>query len=196
VHRFFTSFFRFFLSPGGLLVLSGLDSSMLFFLPVAVDAALIIMVARYRDWFWAFPLLATAGSIIGATATYMVGRKIGEKGLERWISKQKLARVRRKLREREIFAIGLAAVLPPPFPLTPFVLTSGALGMEKRKFYVSLGSMRFVRFGTEAVLALLYGRRILVWMRSDIFEYFVAGVAVLAITGTAWSIYHAFRRPH
>jgi len=169
---------------------------MLFFLPVAVDAALIIMVARYHDWFWAFPLLATAGSLIGATATYMIGRKIGEKGLERWISKQRLARVRKKLQEREIFAIALAAVLPPPFPLTPFVLTSGALGMEKRKFYVSLGTMRFVRFGTEAVLALVYGRRILGWMRSDVFEYFVAGIGVLAITGTVWSIYHAFRRPH
>src|SRR3954471_10296916 len=114
MHRFFTSIFRFFLSPGGLLLLSGLDSSMLFFLPIAVDAALIIMVARYRDWFWAFPLLATAGSLAGATATYLVGRKIGEKGLERWVSKQRLARVRQKLGEHDIFAIGLAAVLPPP----------------------------------------------------------------------------------
>jgi membrane protein YqaA with SNARE-associated domain len=194
VHRFFLSVFRFFLSPMGLVILSGLDSSMLFFLPAAIDVAVIIMVARYRDWFWVFPLLATIGSLAGATATYFVGRKIGENGLERWISKPKLSRIRKKLAEREIFAIGLAALLPPPFPLTPFVLTSGALGMEKRKFYISLGSMRFVRFGADAVLALLYGRRILVWFRSDVFEYFAAGILVLAVAGTAFSIYQAVKR--
>jgi len=194
VHAFFQSIFGFFLSPWGILLLSGLDSSMLFFMPAEIDTAVIVMVARYREWFWLFPLLAAMGSMAGATITYFVGRKIGEAGLDRWISKKKLATVRKRLEDRETLAIGLAAVLPPPFPLTPFVLTGGALGISKRKFYITLGAMRFVRFGAEAILALLYGRQILVWLESDAFQYTVAALMILALAGTAVSVYQVIQR--
>jgi membrane protein YqaA with SNARE-associated domain len=194
MYTFFRSIFEFFLSPLGLFVLSILDSSMLFFLPAAIDTAVIIMVARYREYFWLFPLLATAGSVIGATATYLVGRKIGEAGLERWIPKRRLARIRKKVEEREIFAMGLAALLPPPFPLTPFVLTGGALGIAKKKFYVTLAAMRFVRFGIEAVLALIYGRQILGWLKSDTFTYAISGLILMALIGTGISIYQVVKR--
>jgi membrane protein YqaA with SNARE-associated domain len=194
VGAFFRSIFDFFLSPLGVLLLGGLDSSMLFFLPAAIDTAVVVMVARHRNWFWLFPLLATAGSVIGATVTYFVGRKIGEAGLERWMSKSRLAKVRKKVEDRQIFAVALAAVLPPPFPLTPFVLTGGALGINKQKFYATLASMRMVRFGAEAVLALLYGRQILVWMKSDTFEYLISTMLILALAGTAVSIYQVVKR--
>jgi membrane protein YqaA with SNARE-associated domain len=194
VHDFFTSVFQFFLSPWGLVVLSALDSSMLFFLPAALDTAIIIMVARYRDWFWVFPLAATIGSLIGTGVTYAMGRKIGKAGLERWISRKKLTKLQKQLEKREVFSIGLAALLPPPFPLTPFVLTAGALGLDKKKFFISVGAMRFVRFGIEAVLALLYGRRILDWMKSDTFEYVVGGLVILALGGTVVTIYQVARK--
>jgi hypothetical protein len=50
---------RLFLSPLGLVGLAALDSSMLFLLPIAVDAAVVILSGRHYDTFWAFPLLAT-----------------------------------------------------------------------------------------------------------------------------------------
>jgi membrane protein YqaA with SNARE-associated domain len=54
---------------------------MLFFLPAATDLAVIILTARHRDLFWAFPVLATAGSLLGAYVTFWLGRKIGENSL-------------------------------------------------------------------------------------------------------------------
>ena len=51
-------------------------------------------------------------------------------------------------------------MLPPPFPLTPFVLTCGALGLDRGRFFLVFGLMRFVRFGAVALLARQYGYRV------------------------------------
>jgi membrane protein YqaA with SNARE-associated domain len=167
---------------------------MLFFLPAALDTVIVVMVARHRDLFWLIPLLGTLGSLVGATITYVIGRKIGQAGLSRWISKARLDKVRKKLEDREVVAIAVAAVLPPPFPLTPFVLTSGALGIDKRKFYISLGAMRFVRFGGEAILALIYGRHILKWLESDFYVYTMTALIILAFVGSVVTIVQTIKR--
>jgi len=188
MHGFFRSIFGLFLSPLGVLVLAILDSTMVFFLPGAVDTAVIVMSARDPDLFWAYPILAMTGSVAGAMITFELGQKIGEAGLKRWIPERKLKSVRNKIDHHGVIALGMTAVLPPPFPLTPFVLTSGALGLDKKKFFLTLASMRFLRFATESLLALMYGRRILVWMRSDLFEYIISGLVVLALAGSAITI--------
>jgi hypothetical protein len=56
--------------------------------------------------------------------------------------------------------LAAAAVLPPPFPLTPFVLTCGALDLDRRRFFLVFGVMRLIRFTTIAVLARHYGDRV------------------------------------
>src|SRR5262245_37069287 len=167
---------------------------MLFFLPAALDTVIVVMVARHRDLFSLIPPLAALRSLAGATITYLIGRKIGEAGLSRWVSKGRLEKVRRKLEDREVIAIAVAAVLPPPFPLTPFVLTSGALGINKKKFYISLGAMRFVRFGGEAILALIYGRHILKWLESDFYVYTMTVLIILATVGSVITIVQTIRR--
>src|SRR5678816_3719352 len=93
MHKFFSSLFLLFLSPAGLVVLAALDSSMAFFLPTAVEAAEIILIARNRELVWLFPILATAGSLAGAFVTFFIGVRIGEQGLGHWLSKGKLQSV-------------------------------------------------------------------------------------------------------
>jgi membrane protein YqaA with SNARE-associated domain len=194
VHSLFSHIFRLFLSPSGLVVLGALDSSMFFFLPVAIDAAVILLVAQHRDWFWIFPLLATAGSVAGIVLTFFMGRKIGEAGLKRWISERRLKTVQRKISDGGAVAVGVAALLPPPFPLSPLVLAGGALGLNKRKFFAVLGTSRCLRFGAESLLALAYGRRIIGWMQTDTFEYAISALMVLALAGTAVTLYQVVRR--
>src|SRR6185503_1097696 len=104
---FFQSLFGLFLSPIGLVGLAALDSSMLFFLPIAVDAALIILSARNSETFWVFPFLATIGSLIGTAMTFWIGCKIGEKSLDNWIPKQRLERVRRKIKDKGAIALAI-----------------------------------------------------------------------------------------
>ncbi len=191
---FFSSIFGLFLSPLGVLFLGALDSSMLFFLPAAIDTAVIVMSARNREIFWIYPILATLGSLAGAAVTFAFGHKIGEKGLARWIPERRLKKIRRKVDEKGVVAFGMTAVLPPPFPLTPFVITSGALGLNKKKFFLTLGAMRFLRFGAESLLALAYGPRIVRWLNEDAFQYIISILMVIALAGTAVSITQVIRK--
>jgi membrane protein YqaA with SNARE-associated domain len=83
VRSLFYSLLGYFLTPGGLIVLGALDSTFLFFLPLGIDFAVVILAARTPGLFWLYALLATAGSVIGGALTFWVGRKLGEHGLSR-----------------------------------------------------------------------------------------------------------------
>ena len=194
MHCFFVSIFGLFLSPLGVLLLALLDSTMIFFLPAALDTAVIVMSARDKDMFWIYPLMAVIGSVIGSAGTFIFGQKLGESGLKRFIPERKLQSLRRRIDDKGVFAMGATAVLPPPFPLTPFVLTSGALGLDRRKFFLTLGAMRFLRFFAESLLAVIYGRRILTWLQSDIFEYVIVSMMIVALAGTAITIIQMIRK--
>jgi membrane protein YqaA with SNARE-associated domain len=173
----------YFLSWWGAFLLGALDSSLVFFLPLGIDTLVIYLAARNEDLFWLYPLLATAGSITGAALTYWIGRTAGEAGLERLVPKRRLERLQSRVRESGAIAFALPALLPPPFPLTPFILTCGA---------------RLARFFVGATLARLYGRGILRVMESDGFRMVIIGLIVLAVVGTAISgamLWRSTRRP-
>lgn len=175
------------LSPLGLFVLAVLDSSMLFFLPAAVDAAIIVLVARHRELFWIFPILASAGSLAGAYVTFRIGAKIGENSLANWIPPHRLRSIQKKIGDKGAIALALPGVMPPPFPLTPFVLACGALGVRPSRFFLTLGLARLFRFGVVTGLALLYGRRILALLESDSFKTIVTCFLFVALAATAYS---------
>jgi len=176
--------FRFFLTWWGMYLIAALDASMMFFLPFGVDAVVIFLAARDRELAWLYPLLATAGSVTGAAATYWIGQKIGEIGLARYVPSRRLERLQARVRNSGAIALAIPALLPPPFPLTPFVLTCGALRVNPWRFFTVFGAMRLVRFGTEAALALVFGRKIMQILRSDTFQLVIAGFIVLAVVGT------------
>lgn len=193
---FFQSLFSFFLSWWGAFLFAALDSSMLFFLPFGVDAVVIYLAARDEGLFWLYPILATAGSVVGAGVTFWLGKKAGEVGLERYVPERRLERIRGRVRNSGAIAIAVPALLPPPFPLTPFVLTCGALGVNPWRFFATFGAVRLLRFGGEAVLARIYGRGILRVLQSDMFQMVVAGFIVIAIVGTIVSLVMLWRSSH
>jgi membrane protein YqaA with SNARE-associated domain len=189
----FESLFPLFLSPGGLVALAALDSSMLFFLPLAVDAAVVILSARSHDLFWVYPLLAAPGSLVGGAVTFWVGQRIGEKSLENWVSKRRLERVRQTIKNRGAVALAIPAILPPPFPLTPIILGCGALGVNRTRFLVTFAGMRLVRYGILSVLGWLYGRRILAVLGSESFKGLVILFTAVAVIGTAYTAYRVIK---
>lgn len=193
---FFQSIFGLFLSWWGAFLLAALDSSMLFFLPFGIDALVIYLAARSEGFFWIYPLLATAGSVTGAAATFWVGKKVGDVGLERLIPKKRLDRLREKVKQRGAVAMALPAVFPPPFPFTPFILTCGALSVDTWRFFITLAVVRLTRFGLEAVLATIYGRGILRVLQSDQFRMVVIGFMVIAAIGTTVSAVMLWRSTH
>ena len=193
---FFQSIFGFFVTWWGAAVLAALDTSMMFFLPFGVDAVVIYLAARDEQWFFLYPILATAGSLGGAAFTFWIGRKIGDHGLDRFVSGRRLERVRCRVKDSGAIAMAVSALLPPPFPLTPFILTCGALDVNKWRFFGTFGTVRLIRFGVEAVLARIYGARVLRVLQSDAFQTVVIGFVVIALLGTIVSAVLLWRSTH
>ena len=177
-----------FASPLGVVVLAALDSTLFFSLPLGIDAAVVILAARLRDLWWLVPLLATAGSLAGAALTFWMGVKIGERGLDRWVPEKRLDQIHDRVRQKGAVALAVLDLIPPPFPFTLFMLAAGALEVDARVFFFTLVACRIFRFGLEAVLAIVYGRRILSWLDSDLFHDIVAFFIVLAIVLTTMSV--------
>jgi membrane protein YqaA with SNARE-associated domain len=150
-----------FLTWWGPFVVGALDASPVFFMPFGVDALVIYLAARDEHLFWLYPILAAAGSLVGAAITFWIGHKAGDVGLTRLVSKRRLERLRCQVRDKGAMALAVPAIMPPPFPLTPLVLTCGALKVDARRFFTTFAAMRLVRFGVGAVLARIYGRGIL-----------------------------------
>lgn len=162
---------------------------MVFFLPAAVDISVIFLAAGHREVFWIFPFLATAGSVLGAYGTMLVGRSIGEKSLSYWLSERRIQQVQKRIKNKGAVALALPGLLPPPFPLTPFVLVCGALKVSRSKFIITLAAARFLRFGVEALLAYFYGSRIISVLESENFQRIVTGLFVIALIGTGYTFY-------
>lgn len=183
MRAFFFSILGYFLSPLGLVVMGALDASMVFFLPLGIDFVVIVLAARKPEWFWLYALLATLGSVAGAAGTYWVGRKAGERGLTRFVSPRRLKRVKARV-DRGVFVVAALALIPPPFPFTPFVLASGAFGMNPWAFFPALAAVRAFRFAVEAALASYYGSGLLRMMKTSAFETGVGAFIALAVIGT------------
>jgi uncharacterized membrane protein YdjX (TVP38/TMEM64 family) len=65
------------------------------------------------------------------------------------------------MEKHAFLAIALPAVLPPPMPLSPFVLAAGALKMSKKKFLTIFTVSRGVRHAFAVWLGVHYGRHVL-----------------------------------
>lgn len=189
----FAALFHLFLTPVGLPLMAALDSSVIFFLPFGLDLVLVLMCARKPELAWLYPLLATAGGIAGASFTFWMGRKIGEHGVERFTDTRRLDQVKRRIGKKAAVSSGFLALIPPPFPFTAFILVSGALDVRFRAFIASFAVARLVRAAIVSWLAVLYGRQIVAWMKSDVFAWVVGFFVTMALIGTAYSAWRVIR---
>jgi membrane protein YqaA with SNARE-associated domain len=193
IHAWSRWFIALFTTPFGVVILGALDSTVFFALPFGIDGAVILLAAQLGRNAWIVPLLATLGSLAGAALTFWMGYQIGEHGLERHVPAQRLERVRRKIRKSGAVALAVLDLIPPPFPFTAFVLVAGALEVKRSMFFITLALCRLFRFGLEAALAVIYGKQIVAWMDSDVFQNIVFGFILLAVVLTVVSIVKVIR---
>ena len=183
--------FRFFRGMGGigLFLMGALDSSFLF-LPFGNDLLLIAMVSADRDglqWIY-YVIMSALGSVLGVFIIDLIMRKAGEEGLEKFIKADKIKRLKHKMENKAGWAVFFATLIPPPFPFTAVVLTASALQFSRKKILAAVFFGRLIRFGAEAVLAIFFGRKILRFMNSDVIEYFVYGLILIAVIGSIFSV--------
>jgi membrane protein YqaA with SNARE-associated domain len=158
-----------------------------------VDAVLITLVARHPDRLWLCVLSATLGSVAGATATFLLGRRLGDEGVRRFIDERRLAAFRARFSHRVAISTALAALVPPPFPFTAVLLTCGAIKARTSEVLAGLALARLVRFAVEAWLARHFGTHILRVMKTPAFRWAIGAFIALAIAGTAWSAWKVMR---
>src|SRR5215469_5855034 len=150
---FFLSIFASLMSWWGLAIIAALDSTLVVVIPLAVDIAVIVLTSRNRDLVWLYPIVASLGSLGGAGVILYIGRRVGEPGLEHFVPKNRLDRIRKRIEDKGAVALAALDLLPPPFPFTACILAAGALEVSTPIFFVTLGLTRLLRFGVEAVLA-------------------------------------------
>ena len=137
--------FFFHLGLAGLFLVSVVDSS---FVPLPIpgvtDIMLIVYAAAHANPFL-LVLIATLGSALGGFLSHAAGQAGGLKFLEKHVPPKILTRATTWVERHAILAVSLPALLPPPMPLSPFVLVAGAVHMSRRKFMTAFTLSRFAR---------------------------------------------------
>lgn len=142
----------------GLFSVAVVDSSFIPLpLPGSTDLLLLWLVA-HGEGPWLLAAMAIAGSLVGGYTTWGIGHRGGEGALQRHVPARLLRRVTGWVERHRILAVFLPAVLPPPIPLSPFLLASGALGVSRGRFLVIYGAARTLRYSFVAWLGVAYGR--------------------------------------
>ena len=188
---------RFFLRLGifGLFLMSALDSSFLV-LPFGNDLLLIALVSRNREsliWI-AYVIVSAIGSVVGVFFVDLVMRKAGETGLERFVSRKRIEKLKAKLENKGGITVFVATLIPPPFPFTPVVMTASALQSPRGKLMIAVFLGRLVRFGIEAVLALYFGRQLISFIDSDVVTYIVYALIGIAVVLSTLSLLRWLKR--
>jgi membrane protein YqaA with SNARE-associated domain len=195
MHNVLRALAVFFFSMGGfgLLFLGVLDSSFLF-MPLGNDLLVVALTAAHRERMLYYVLMATAGSVLGVWFTHWVSAKGGQKAMEGEHKSRRLAYVERKMNENGGIALATAALMPPPFPFTPFIIVAGALQYPLKKILAIIAGCRGLRFAIEGSLALIYGRRIIGMAESPYVQGFIIALVVISMAGSAYSIYNWVRK--
>jgi membrane protein YqaA with SNARE-associated domain len=145
----------------GIFLVSIVDSS---FVPLPVpgvtDIMLVLFAAQKTNWLLLIAL-ASAGSALGGLFSYQVGQHGGMVFLERHVPPLIFKRIRHWMESNAILAVALPALLPPPMPLSPFVLAAGALKMSRNKFLTTFTVSRCLRHSIAVLLGVHYGRQVL-----------------------------------
>jgi len=144
----------------GLFSVAVLDSSIIPLpLPGSTDLLLLWLVAHGGNP-WLLAASAVLGSLLGGYTTWRIGKKGGETSLRRYLPRRFLDRIVEWVGHHPVLAVFLPAILPPPVPLSPFILASGALGVTRNRFLAAFGVARALRYSLVAWLAVAYGRRV------------------------------------
>ena len=173
-----------YIAAPAMVVIGALDSSLLS-LPEINDYLVVGRCINHPYAVFYFPLFAAAGSVIGCLLLYSIMRRGGQALLRRRFKVEHVLRAEKAYARFGLLALAVPAVLPPPLPFKIFVATAGALEYPRRRFLLTVLIARSLRYYTEGILAVLYGRRVLSFMKDNglLIISIIAAVALVALLG-------------
>jgi len=132
--------------------------------------------------------MSALGSMVGVLIVDLLMRKAGESGLKRFVNPKHSTLLKARIEHNAGWTVFLATLIPPPFPFTAVVMTAVALQVDRRKLLGTVFLGRMVRFSSEALLAIYFGKALLRYISSDLVEYLVYAFIVVGGLGTAFSL--------
>ena len=131
-----------------------LDSSTI---PVPMDALIAVWVWKDRGHFWAYCMMAAAGSAIGGLLPYVLGRAGGELFLLKRVNRARYERMKLRFEKQEFLAMAIPSALPPPTPWKAFVFAAGVFEMRVAPFMMAVFTGRLVRWLILSLLVIKLG---------------------------------------
>src|SRR5207245_4946994 len=80
---------------------------------------------------------------------------------ERKVGKRRAGKVYKRFEKHGFATVVIGSILPPPFPIVPFLMEPGALHYPRNKFLTALAVGRGARFFALAFVGRIYGQKIL-----------------------------------
>ena len=173
--------------PG--LIALGLADNSAIPLPGSMDLLVILLSAHQPQRWLYYAFMATIGAVIGGYLTYRLAEKGGQETLEKKVGKQRAEKVYRRFKAHGFATVAVGAILPPPFPIVPFLIAAGALKYPRRNFLAALALGRAARFVALAYLAHRYGAAIVGWVSSYYQPLLYALIALAVVGGIAGLVY-------
>jgi membrane protein YqaA with SNARE-associated domain len=170
-----------YIAAPAMVLIGALDSSLLS-LPEINDYLVVGRCYKYPTAVFYFPLFAAGGSVLGCWLLYTIMRRGGQAVLRKRFKPESIQRVERAYARFGVFAIAIPAILPPPLPFKIFVATAGALEYPRWKFLLTVMIARSFRYYVEGILAVFYGRRVILFLKDNglVIISIVASVALIA----------------
>lgn len=149
----------------GLFVIAFLDSSFIS-LPQINDLLVVLMVVQNKPLMPYYAAMATAGSVVGCYAIYLIAARGGEAFLKKRLKAGHIDRGLAVYRRHGVLALMVPAVLPPPAPFKLFVLLAGVANVRPLQFVTAIAVARGARYLVLGALAIRYGDAALELMRT------------------------------
>ncbi len=175
-------------------VLLGIADASVVPTPGSLDALTVLLAASNPKLWWIYAIAATIGSVAGGYLTYRIGVKGGKEALEKRVPPGKLERVYSMSHRYGFGAIMVPAIMPPPVPLSPFLIAAGAMKVPRHKFITAFSLGRFIRYGVVAFLGKLYGRQLLSFVSRYEKPILWMFVALAVAGGSAATVYFVRRK--
>ncbi|GIW63550.1 MAG: cytochrome b561 [Patescibacteria group bacterium] len=161
----------------GLLLTAFAESS---FFPIPPDALLIPLGLLNPDKALVLSALTTVASVLGGGFGYFVGYKGGRPIVSKFISDEKLYKVKQLYNKYDVWAVGIAAFTPIPYKV--FTIAAGLFELDFKRFMLASLLGRGGRFFAIGLSIHIFGPSIKPFLTNNL-EVFTVGFAVLLILG-------------
>ena len=174
----------------GLFLLAIIDSS-----PIpgfgGPDILTAVLAASHRHPWYEYACVATLGSVIGASITYVLARRVGPTYMRTKFGHKRVASLLELFEKHQTAALATSTAAPLPMPTSVFFAAAGASDYPSHRYIGVVAVCRGARYSAIALVADYLGRRFIHVLRhpGQYWAWLVlAGAVLAAVLGAAYLI--------